>query len=432
MNTAADDDDPGAFAIEVLNAVDRLLPTNDRPSASPWRADVTAFLEQRALRWRVEYGGAPGGWPDAVSAFLLCETQQCEDTVEGAARLRERLGWVRLRVERERKSRDRQRWGLIVSLTILSVAALFVVPLIAASAGAPNVAATTAFVIIVGCLAALYVASTAGSRALEHLHKVRWAIYAFYGPALLLGSAAATGAFLGQHKREYLWLAWGALSALLVLGALRAWQYRTPPSASMPLTDARLLPTDGNSDVDGSAPFDAALASVGYRATMLARAESRNAIRWFIGYIAVAVLAAVSASAAGLAVLPSGSGIHLSSTTFGLPGKYVAIFALVGAAATALSSGLNPGYEWKQSKQRAKSLERLSREADVMRTLDLSTYHADRPREAVQYLLNKLDSIQQTPGADESFWTPPSAKIAGGELQVTHDRLDHGTIDPNA
>lgn len=109
------------------------------------------------------------------------------------------------------------------------------------------------------------------------------------------------------------------------------------------------------------------------------------------------VLAPDAGSLPGSAPANSSSGDSNSSI--------VPFLALIGAAAVGLSTALNPGHGWKAADQRAKDIEALSREIQVMHDHDLKDYEPEpEKRKAVEYVLNRLNEISAATPGQVTYW----------------------------
>lgn len=141
--------------------------------------------------------------------------------------------------------------------------------------------------------------------------------------------------------------------------------------------------------------------------------RARRASMWWLGAFSfLAALATLAATGAGVAVA-------MQDLNKGL----AAALALLGAAAAALSTALNPGAAWKAAQQRSRNVAALRREIAVMIANDLHRYdHSDESlsingglsREAIEYVLEKIKSIEGAEGASfRSLKTNSTSAVPG-------------------
>jgi hypothetical protein len=286
------------------------------------------------------------------------------------------------------------------ALAILAGGALLVAPLVLVIWVDTDATGALAAALTILATVALCTAAFAGWRAagftVASSGRARTRFW-LLAPSLIILAIAVVGLLLHERARVYTAMAAAAIATMIVAAGLLAWRTRTTDEPGSVADRFHLLADN----LDYRQIF-VELRDYTSSASLRERHSSRI---WLTTYIAIAALGAIGAAVAGLAVLPQTSDDKSPGTALGFPPTVVATLALLGAAATAISTGLNPGNEWKAAVQRGKSFERLAREVDTMFRLDLDGYTETRlDRSAVQYVLDKIDLIHQTPEPTSSFW----------------------------
>jgi hypothetical protein len=227
-------------------------------------------------------------------------------------------------------------------------------------------------------------------------------LYLLVAPPLILFVIAVIAAVIGRDHKSMVALAGASVAATLVLSAILAWHSR--PVADDNQTFAGI---DVLSQMHSTQDIQRMLVGLRDHVAQLAIRERRASRWWLATYVVIAAAGAAGATVAGLA-LPqaNGNAVGKSEAIFGMSPTVIAVLAVTGAGATAISTALNPGHEWKAAVQRSKACERLRREVETMYRLDLTEYHGQGDdRKALEYVLDRLDLITQLADPQPSFWS---------------------------
>lgn len=248
---------------------------------------------------------------------------------------------------------------------------------------------------------AVTAASLAAWRYLDATIPARNRVIAACAPSAAVILAGLVGMIVATDRRAFAWLVVaGAAGGLITATTVQWWNPKPREAAAGSFPELSLHTGQGTDPRPEEATLDL-LRRLHPFLVKTAAVHRQRARNWFRAYVAIAFVAAVGAGVAGVTVAGGGRTDEVWS--------YIAAgLALVGAGATALSSGLNPGHEWRAAHDLANSCESLAREVVAMAEIDMHRYAGVRPpldRAAVQHVLDRLDVVVGAVGEAPSFWT---------------------------
>ncbi len=378
-------------AVEALSAL--CSKSSNQEQLPDWKSLNSALAFEKALR---RIGLRPDRREQAERLHqelsrLIPLVAAMPDPIEEWHRIVTELvsGTSPLLTQVQRRWRLRKEALLVVTVSLLVATAVFFWAL-----ESPSSPSSLILLIALGMVCASAVAAWAGWETAQHeLFSWRWRIW--LGPPAILTIAVAFLAVTGQRGTRLTVATLVASFTAAAVAGFVAW--RAQPPSDTPWTSSLSL-------AEG-APGSIRLLLESLRDFAIAQAykERRLALSWLITHIFVASIGAVGAAIAGAAAIGT---TNKPDSILGLPPGLIAALALIGAGATALGAGLNPGHEWRAAQYRAKELDGLAREMEPMVTVDLQQYgeKSKEAREAVQYTLERLDTILGSPKETQYFW----------------------------